>query len=59
MDDGECFACSKPLGTGTLLDFQPDVPPAAAALPLSQEAWEKFAKRYKCPICAELEHERT
>jgi endogenous inhibitor of DNA gyrase (YacG/DUF329 family) len=48
-----CSACGKPLGWGTLLDFQPDVPPAVIKLGIPPEDWQRFAARYLCPVCAE------
>ena len=47
-----CQACGKPPGTGTLLDFQPDLPPAGRELGVPVEDWRTFAARYLCPVCA-------
>jgi predicted RNA-binding Zn-ribbon protein involved in translation (DUF1610 family) len=50
-----CVACGQPLGTGTLLDFLPDIPPAAAKVGMTESLWREFAARYRCPMCAESE----
>ena len=50
-ETSNCIACGKPLGTGTLLDFQPEPPPATVAIGMTQPAWQAFARRYLCPIC--------
>jgi hypothetical protein len=52
-DADECIACGKPRGTGTLYDFQPNVPPKARErYGTTDEAWREFAERYRCPVCA-------
>lgn len=48
MSAANCAACSKPEGTGTLLDFSPR--PTLAGFSLS--VWQDFAARYSCPACA-------
>jgi hypothetical protein len=53
VDVETCAACGKPAGTGTLLDFQPDVPPAARDLGFPLRDWQAFAERYLCPACAD------
>jgi hypothetical protein len=50
-----CVACGQPPGTGTLLDFLPDIPPAAAKVGMTKSVWRDFAARYRCPMCAESE----
>lgn len=51
-DQEICGACGKPLGVGSLLDFQPEVPKPEGRTWISQEQWEDFAARYLCPNCA-------
>lgn len=46
-----CAACGKPAGTGTLLDFSPDPPRRAQEMGVLREVWERFARRYRCPMC--------
>ena len=50
--DALCIACGQPEGTGTLLDFQPVIPPAGVEKGLKQSDWDAFASRFKCPLCA-------
>lgn len=48
---GLCVACRCPWGSGSLLDFHPNVP-VSAPVGITQEVWERFAARYRCPVCA-------
>ena len=48
-----CFACGQLDGEGTLLDFQPEIPPAARDAGITLDYWQMFARRYRCPVCAE------
>ena len=53
----KCVACGQPVGTGTLLDFQPNVPEGGIEVGCSLATWQAFAVRYKCPVCVANEQE--
>lgn len=48
----KCIACGRLRGTGTLADMAPDPPRVPAASGMDQDTWRVFAKRYRCPMCA-------
>ena len=51
MSDHICNACGQRLGTGTLADAVPY--PSDPTMPTA--VWRRFARRYRCPVCAEEE----
>jgi hypothetical protein len=53
LGDEVCQACGEAKGTGTLLDFQPSVPPAGREMGFPYEKWARFAERYRCPACVD------